>query len=394
MPTTVVSGLPGHGKTLYTLSTLLKEFKGRRIVVFGVPDIDHSALGTEPLEDPELWYDEPAGTVIVIDEAQKIFPVRGQGKPIPVKCSEFETHRHGGLDVVLITQDGTLLDAHVRKFIDHHIHLYRLFGSETSTVYKYSPFQPKPLAKSSQRGALAVETWMYPKKFYGAYKSADAHTIKRKIPTKLIVVSCLMAVAVGYIGWAVYYFASGNLMDDEPQADQTSFTAASTESAKKANTPDSKVSIAYTPEEYLKLMTPVIEGVPHSAPFYQSAYTAADFPRPNCIIIGDRDTSVQCKCFTQQMTTYETTYEMCRYYAIEGYFDPTIARAEQSSGSGEPASLPAAAPAIAQTGEVTSPRSSAGRLPSNPDRSVQVLPAANKVTRKPSYYGYGDSGQG
>lgn len=318
---TVVTGLPGAGKTLFTLSKLLQQFKGRRIFTYGIPGIDHEKLGTEDLEDPERWYDCIEGAVIIIDEAQKVFPQRPPSKPVPRKCSEFETHRHRGLDVILLTQDASTLDTHIRKLTGRHYHVHRLFGANTANVYEYPTFEPRPTDKKTQKGAMAVKLFSYDKSVFECYKSADLHTVKRKIPLKLIVVGTALVLGVGYLGWLALWAASGNLLDFGKE-DTAVLVAPGVVPSGAPKSESKPGDIITDPVEYAKQMTPVIAGVPHSAPFYQQLFKAADFPVPYCVIIGELERPTGCRCFTQQMTDYDTTPEICRYYAQNGFFDP------------------------------------------------------------------------
>ena len=59
-------------------------------------------------KEPALWFELPRNSIIIIDECQQTFPVRPVGAKVPLHCSEFETHRHKGWDIHLVTQDAKL----------------------------------------------------------------------------------------------------------------------------------------------------------------------------------------------------------------------------------------------------------------------------------------------
>src|SRR5690554_6361472 len=122
---TIVSGLPGAGKTLHTIAhykklndDLIKQKKSPRSVFYhGIPLTEEgsNALGWTELTSDEVknWPDNlPTGAILIVDEAQKHWPVRSPSKAIPPELREIETHRHKGVDLVFITQDPTLLDSH------------------------------------------------------------------------------------------------------------------------------------------------------------------------------------------------------------------------------------------------------------------------------------------
>jgi len=169
----IVTGLPGACKTLYTLSKLLPGYRTRSVYVHGIPGLDFEHFNVLELEEPEKWYDLPEGSVIIMDEAQSVFPLRKVGSAVPPKCSHFETHRHKGHDIVLITQDATTLDVHVRKMANAHIHCKRLFGTHSSTIFIYGKYQPKPEDRNCVRTAISSNTWRFDKSIFDHYKSAD-----------------------------------------------------------------------------------------------------------------------------------------------------------------------------------------------------------------------------
>ncbi|WP_240802259.1 zonular occludens toxin domain-containing protein, partial [Vogesella urethralis] len=80
---------------------------------------------------------------------QRSFPPRRNGTEIPKQVSKFETHRHHGFDVWLITQSPKLLDTHVREFVNMHYHQRRVIGSPSARVYQWDCCELQP----NSRGA-------------------------------------------------------------------------------------------------------------------------------------------------------------------------------------------------------------------------------------------------
>ncbi|MBN0698390.1 zonular occludens toxin, partial [Pseudomonas aeruginosa] len=95
------------------------------------PDMKLDRLKSKWVEfdTPEEWYNLPDGSVIVIDEAQRVFGNDGS-RARPEKVTRFETHRHQGLDIHLITQHPSLLCTPVRKLVGKHINFIRPYGRE------------------------------------------------------------------------------------------------------------------------------------------------------------------------------------------------------------------------------------------------------------------------
>jgi hypothetical protein len=312
----LITGLPGAGKTLYFLSKVLPQYRGRDVYCYGIPALDHDHFGTRDLEKPEEWYDLSEGAVIVIDEAQKIFPVRSAGSKVPRKCAEFETHRHKGFDVVLLTQDGTTLDVHVRKLAGKHLHVHRLFGGHSANIYEYGNFEGKPTNGNVRKQALGIRSWRYDKTIFDHYKSADLHTVKRKIPFKLLVIPVLLALAI-----VAGYFAVTTVK----KLFSNEVFAGGTEAALVEGSTSEAVTAQTLLSDYVTLHTPVIEGMPWTAPVYQNAMRVVAGPKPHCILHEDTsggDWKQLCTCYTQQMTRMtDVEHSVCKHLAVNGWFD-------------------------------------------------------------------------
>lgn len=314
----IVTGLPGACKTLYTLSQLFSEFKDRQIYTHNFDGLDHDHFKTIDLDDPERWFDVPAGAVIAIDEAQGIFPLRKAGSPVPEKCSKFETHRHDGHDVILITQDATILDVHIRKLAGKHIHCKRLFGTESSTIFEYNKFEPKPEDRNTIRKAVSNKVWTFDKSIYEHYHSAEVHTVKRKIPFRLLMVPVILVGSLVVLGLCIYMLAG--LFDKDVELIES--ISASTESEESV---DGVERVPGSPiEEWIFQNTPMIEGIPWTAPKYFKLTEAVTYPRPHCIIYDqDEFNPGKCQCYSQQMTKMMVDENVCREITINGWFDAT-----------------------------------------------------------------------
>lgn len=315
----MVTGLPGAAKTLYTLSKLVPQYRGRKIFTHGIPAIDHEYFGTQDLDDPEKWYEVPEASVVIIDEAQKVFPVRPAGSQVPRKCSEFETHRHKGLDIILLTQDGSLMDVHVRKLCGKHIHVLRLFGSETSNVYEYAEFQRAPAEKAARKQAISTRSFKFPKEIFDHYKSADAHTVKRKLPLKLFVFPIALVVLVALIYYAVIAVKKLSITEEDLNEQIYGVPSANSDQQMQSN-----------PLAYQLSFLPVIDGLPWTAPAYNRVMQVRSAPKPHCIRYETHPQSnlFRCTCYTQQVTKMlDVPQEVCNEIARNGWFDYTQADA-------------------------------------------------------------------
>ncbi len=205
----LVTGLNGAGKTLYTVATKLRdvpkqtvEYQGenvkRRLVVGGIRDllIEHDMMDVPKL-DPETWRDEWAdkirepgtdaqedvlcsifnwwlwckpGDVIVVDECQRVFRPMPSGKRVPMFIEKLETARHYGVEFIYLTQHPQLLHVNVRKLCGPHEDVRRIFGSNRVMVYMWDRVSnPDAIAKATSR------YWKHDKAAFGLYKSAEMH---------------------------------------------------------------------------------------------------------------------------------------------------------------------------------------------------------------------------
>lgn len=195
---TLFTGVPGAGKTLRTvqeIAQLRRTRDGETRPIFtnisGLADELACAL----LEEPRRWFELPEGALIVIDECQRVFPPRAAAAAVPEYVQLFDTHRHRGYDVFLITQHPRLIDSFIRNLVGRHLHLYRPFGLMRSQVYEWQECceNPRVDAKPIPR------PWAFPKKLFGLYHSAEQHTHKARLPWRAIstIVACLCVAGAG-----------------------------------------------------------------------------------------------------------------------------------------------------------------------------------------------------
>ena len=325
----LITGLPGNGKTLLAISEVKAqaERENRPVFYHGIPELN--IPGWELLEDPREWAKVPPRSIVLLDEAQKTFRNRSLGSVPPVYVTELETHRHLGIDLVMITQHPSLIDPAVRRLSGRHRHVIRIWGMEASTVHKWDAVKDNC---DKQRADSEKTKWSFDKRVYGLYKSAEVHTVKRSTPmrAKLLL---LVPVALAVAGWFVYSTvvkqpgqtsAAPGTVSAMPgsAANPLISPAAMALSANAGKTPfdeeiDAKV--------YIQQQTPRLAGLPHTAPKYDQITVPTRAPVPAaCVQVGDvarpPPTGIRCKCFTQQGTPLEVELNMCIEFARNGWF--------------------------------------------------------------------------
>lgn len=208
---TLITGTPGAGKTLFTINEL-KDIKDKTIYYQRITGLK---LNWKKLEDSDLkkWWELPKNSIVVLDEAQFNFPVRGATKKPPEYIEKLTVHRHSGIDFYIITQNAKLLDVFVRRLIGRHYHYKRQFGYESSTRYQW-----EELADTDDRKAYSLaqkKRLSFPKDTYDLYKSAEVHTVKKQIPPKLFLMLFLIFVVVFLLYFVFAYLGGDNTQIQE-----------------------------------------------------------------------------------------------------------------------------------------------------------------------------------
>ena len=216
---TIITGVPGMGKSALIVSMMLEEQKKgweggeRPFFVMGVPELtlDHSRVPpvsewTEQRPDPDDpslmldYFTFPPNSIVVIDEAQKVYRPRAAASKVPPHVAAFETHRHTGVDFWLLTQKPHLLDSNVRELCGRHIHIKNaLLGR---WLYEWPEFTD---VKSKANFADAAKRkFSPPKKAFSYYKSAQLHTTQPRRFHQVYLVLLAGLTAVGYFGYKTY----------------------------------------------------------------------------------------------------------------------------------------------------------------------------------------------
>lgn len=315
---TLITGLPGASKTLNAIRLVEAERRQpgpdgspqvREVYYHNIPDLD-PALGWHELPDGSAWVDIPTGAIFVLDECQRTFPPRKQGAAVPHHVSQLETHRHRGLDGYLITQHPQLCDIAVRKLVQRHYDIRRPFGLDYAKVRQWERCVT-PEDRAVQREAVESK-WPLPKQYFGRYKSAEVHTVKRRLPVKQLALLAGALCAVIGLGW--FAFASlGDRAAAEPEAD-----------ARPAADPTGAQHLVRANPWSPEVVTPRYEALPFTAPRFDAFADPEDVPRiVGCLAHTRSDGTIDCRCFTQQATRVRMTARQCLETMEYGVFDAT-----------------------------------------------------------------------
>lgn len=323
-PITLITGVPGAGKTLRAIYEGLELQKdGREVFAFGIDGLDPDLIESLPEDwDITKWQELPDGAVLIVDEAHKYFPVRTKDK-VPDWMSKLTEIRHYGKNLILITQDPRNIDAFVRRLVGEHLHLTRKAGLKGALVRTFEGVADNPDDYHAKKNASAV-AWLYPKKLFKVYKSATMHVMKPKLPLKFIFFAVLLLVLL-FIAVPLIvstYKKSVGRMGVNEVAEASSVETKSQKNA-FAFSSDSSKRVYHTSEDYVKAHTPLVEVAPWSAPIYHDS-PVVNVPRIFCYAYGYENTPQRvCKCKTEQLTTIENIPPIvCEKVIKDGVYDP------------------------------------------------------------------------
>lgn len=207
----LITGVPGAGKTLYAIKRLMEYKKDNRLIFSNIDGL--KVDGVQPLKKD--WRDTPEGSVIIMDEAQRIWPSSGKtGISEKEDIRALDTHRHTGHDFILITQAPTLIDVTVRKFVGRHIHIYR--GGGLNLVSLRIKDEVMNVSDKRELRSATKETWKHEKKYYDLYKSASIHTVKKRIPKKIFIGIFVIILIFTGVAYGVSQLSFFNADDDTP----------------------------------------------------------------------------------------------------------------------------------------------------------------------------------
>ncbi len=315
------TGAPGSSKTLNVIKTISedKTFKDRNIYYHRIKELKLPWISLDE-EEVKNWDTLPDGSVLVVDEAQYLIPVRDPRKPVPEWVLKMSEHRHKGYDLIFMTQSPNLLDAGFRRFVGRHTHIERIFGLESAKWLTWEKCVTD-VDDHFKRKEAVIKRVGFDKKYYGSYKSAEVHTHKRKIPAKVFIPFIALVFLIGLI--AHFVNSWGGRLDAESLPDAVT---APVEKLAGVIRTDNKASPAahLSTEDYIKAHTPRLPDVPWSAPVYDALTVPKTFPRPQCIRFNrGYDNPPLCKCYTQQATPLEISDKACNRYVDNGYFNHT-----------------------------------------------------------------------
>lgn len=332
---TLITGGPGMGKTALAVSLLIDQYASRPIFtnIRGLT-LDHSKLPkleewtSETPNDQgtsEHHFTFPPGAVVVIDECQQFFRPRASGSKVPPYISAFETHRHRGIDFILVTQGSGLLDNNIKKLVKGGLHIFL----KSSYVGRYR-YEKSEVINEEDKTAIALASrrkYKLPTKVFDLYKSAELHT---KPPRAKLPLAAYLLIAAVIGGGGLAYQASSRI---STAIDPDKETASAIHAAPGAAQPTTSAAMVATgvPDRIIEAMVPADDHNPLSAPLYAAVVPPVVAPE----VIGCIASRKSCTCYSQQQTPVWLPEPQCRQRAAGLYFDPYRQPMQREQGTAE-----------------------------------------------------------
>jgi zona occludens toxin len=220
---TLLEGTPGSGKSYYAVADYLLPWlrAGRRLYVAvdgfyldrlalfegrPLPDLQKQVtLWTDRTSIPSLLLSIEPGSAVCLDEAQTIFRAK---EKVPGEILRWlETHRHYGVDLILMAQDYRQLTSGVTRLVESTIKFRRMerFGMRRR-------FQGFVRGNPEETDVIRTLIGRYEPTIYAYYSSYATGGITEERRMKTIMSSPLLLIglfglvgALGFIGWGTWF---------------------------------------------------------------------------------------------------------------------------------------------------------------------------------------------
>lgn len=329
MAITVITGTPGAGKTLYTIEKLLlpvvgKTVKGRdehgneveyeRKIYTNINglQVDHELIDGGDNQGLRDWYKwAKPGSLIVFDEVQKVWSPRPNGSKIPEDVQALDTHRHLGVDFVLITQNVLNFDRHIHALAGRHLHVRRVANMPLATVYEWDHVSRGLLYSKS----ISKKAWKYSKEVFKLYKSSELHTKQPRSIPGLVWFLLAALVAAAFLGPIVYQRMSARMNPKPAEAQKQAPEKA--HQVVQGGQSAAVEKVKAPPDERVDFI-PRLSNRPWTAPAYDDLRNVAVVP----VITGAGCVNGKCWCYHGDRRLPDVDSATCEAWIDDRPFNP------------------------------------------------------------------------
>lgn len=213
----LVTGVMGSGKTLKVVADLVNDLEEnekrpieeKRTYYANITGLKIDGI----LPIPYDWRDTPDHSYIIYDEAQLIPMFKKSRGQSHMAVQELTLARKRGHKIIFITQAPNRLHQDILDVVGEHYHVHRPYGAKLATVFMWrNQVATRPLGRSSQSTIENKFLFVYPKKCYDLYESAQVANdgFRTKIPPKSLL---LLSLPILLFGYSAYVFFKPDTQD-------------------------------------------------------------------------------------------------------------------------------------------------------------------------------------
>ena len=308
---TLITGAPGAGKTALMVELLRTIYKDRPVYACNVEGL---TLPHFQLDDLSKWPEVvPDGSLVVCDEVQRFWRPRGPGQKVPADVSALETHRHRGLDFIVLTQGPNLLDRNVRALTGRHVHL-----RDTGLLGRWWYEWPECSEGLAWKSAPLKKRYKLPRKAFDSYKSASMHVKPVRSFPMMAAVAAVALVGFGFFAWKSYGVVHDG-MTGKGAAQATAATRPDGAASGAAVQGERRYgSQPRTAAQYDRALRPVVPYWPETAAVYDEVRTVQRVER----VIGGYCRGTECRCFNQDGLRPRIDARSCEGFVKDPAFNP------------------------------------------------------------------------
>lgn len=321
MSITLITGIPGSGKTLFAINELKKFIEQNNVsddpcnIYCDITGLKISDIPPPPLD----WRETPPRSLLIYDEAQFHDEFKaGRGLTKYKQIEELTIHRKTGHKLWFITQDPSRLHNDILAMVEIHYHLERPYGAKLATIYQYRGAERKPSGVSVKQRAESKKLFNYDKRLYELYESSQVDDgIKFRLPRELTV----WIILAGIVGVYFYSQVTSDGMNKylnmaSGESTETAETAKSTNKAPETSSEVQGQAVAPQPSPEAQK-----EPVQSRRVYYYEKWLPPDYElikaEQNLQVRGVMKMRDKCIAYNTHGDMMTLTQDECNYYIAQ-----------------------------------------------------------------------------
>lgn len=175
----------------------------------------------------------PEGSIIIYDECQQRDSFKASRTRPDHIVESLQTHRHKAYDIIFITQSPRFVNKYVLDNVGKHIHFQNKARGKGSVGRVWSEAQTNPSSEAAKKISENTINFFFPKRLFGLYRSTVKNTHKLEVPWKKLLPFGVGIVFLAVSGYRLLnddFFNFGNKDKESETSAEVSQNAAQTPS--------------------------------------------------------------------------------------------------------------------------------------------------------------------